>query len=157
MGYLDNNGLSYLWGKIKAYVDNHSGGSSSHVGMIIQSTTLDTMAKVIAVYGGTKWIRHSGYFLYGASSGVVANSAAADGGEATHTLTVDEMPSHGHRVFSYYEYTAGQWDGLVYQGMYNEYRDHGMGWANFIENTGGGAAHNNMPPYKNVYIWERTA
>ena len=54
MGYLDNNGLSYLWGKIKAYVDSRSGGSSSHVGMIIQSTTLDTMAKVIAVYGGTK-------------------------------------------------------------------------------------------------------
>ena len=88
---------------------------------------------------------------------MTANSAAADGGEATHTLTVDEMPSHGHRVFSYYEYTAGQWDGLVYQSMFNEYRDHGMGWANFIENTGGGAAHNNTPPYKKVYIWERTA
>ena len=94
MAYLDNNGLSYLWGKIKAYVDSHSGGPSSHVGMIIQSTTLDTMAKVIAVYGGTKWIWHSGYFLYGASSGVVANSAAADGGEATHTLTVDEITRH---------------------------------------------------------------
>lgn len=29
--------------------------SRSHVGMIIQSTTLDTMQKVIDVYGGTEW------------------------------------------------------------------------------------------------------
>ena len=252
MGYLDNNGLSYLWGKIKAYVDSHSteGGDAvsvssvtytqsvvvdsglngsvtftlpdavasgyicaivercwpvatwdgadagiatidfqgssilvnvasktpqqyqvrirviyktiehhdtSHVGMIIQSTTLDTMAKVIAVYGGTTWIRHSGYFLYGATSGVTANHAAADGGEATHTLTEAEMPSHGHSVFSMYEYSGGQWDGLIYQSMLNDYRFHGLGNANFIGNTGGNQPHNNMPPYKNVYIWERTA
>ena len=131
--------------------------NTSHVGQIIMSTTLDTMAKVISVYGGTTWIQHSGYFLYGATSGVTANHAVADGGEAYHTLTINEMPSHGHRVFSYYAYNAGQWDGLIYQSMYNEYRDRANGGANFIENTGGGAAHNNMPPFKQVYIWERTA
>ena len=29
--------------------------SVSHIGMIIQSTTLDTEAKVKAIYGGTSW------------------------------------------------------------------------------------------------------
>lgn len=36
--------------------------SLSHVGMIIQSTTLDTMQKVIAVYGGTEWQQHEGEY-----------------------------------------------------------------------------------------------
>lgn len=29
MKYLDSNGLRYLWGKIKAYVDSHSGGGAA--------------------------------------------------------------------------------------------------------------------------------
>ena len=37
-------------------MDSHSGGGqASHVGMIIHSTTLNTMAKVIAEYGGEKF------------------------------------------------------------------------------------------------------
>lgn len=29
MKYLDSNGLRYLWGKIKTYVDSHSGGGAA--------------------------------------------------------------------------------------------------------------------------------
>ena len=65
----------------------------SHVGMIVQSTTLDTEAKVIAIYGGTSWSKIEGRFLLGASSSYAINST---GGEATHTLTISEMPSHNH-------------------------------------------------------------
>ena len=32
----------------------------SHVGMIVQTTTLDTEAKVIAIYGGTSWSKIEG-------------------------------------------------------------------------------------------------
>ena len=70
--------------------------NTSHIGMIIMSTTLNTMAKVISVYGGTTWIRHDGYMLRGASSGVTSNSASSDGGAETVTLTVNEMPPHTH-------------------------------------------------------------
>jgi len=67
------------------------------IGTIIETTVCDTEAKVIETYGGTTWIQHSGYVLRGASSGVVANSATKTGGEDTHTLTIDEMPSHTHK------------------------------------------------------------
>lgn len=136
--------LATLIGKINAYID-----SRSHVGMIIHSTTLNTMAKVIAQYGGTTWIRHNGYMLYGATSNVVANSAVKSGGESTHTLTVDEMPSHTHTSNATYNYygSGGSVGSLMLWGD-------GSATVGY---TGGGAAHNNMPPYKNVYIWERTA
>ena len=111
------------------------------------------MAKVIAIYGGTTWIQHSGYFLYGATSNVAANNAASDGGEAVHTLTVDEMPSHTHKI----RYTGGNANG-IYGGMPGTSVDATPGYNDFIvAYEGGGQAHNNMPPYKNVYIWERTA
>ena len=143
--------LATLIGKVQAYIN-----SRSYVGMVIHSTTLDTMAKVIAQYGGTTWIKHRGYFLYGASSNVVANSAKATGGESTHTLTVNEMPSHNHAVSSGWADLTGT-DRIVYSAKNGGYNDYGLGNVPFIQSTGGGAAHNNMPPYKNVYIWERTA
>lgn len=124
-----------------------------YVGMVIHSTTLSTEAKVIAEYGGKHWIQHTGYFLYGDNAGVSANNAVTDGGEANHTLTVEEMPSHRHNVSSGWGDAAGI-DRLVYSAKNGSYQDYGVGAVNFIENTGGGQPHNNMPPYKKVYIWE---
>lgn len=79
--------------------------------------------------------------------------AGSTGGEASHTLTLYEMPSHGH----------GQRVGCVTGGTksinadYTEYSTTGsVVWQGAdTYNTGGGAAHNNMPPYLAVYVWER--
>lgn len=121
-----------------------------HVGMIIHSTTLNTEAKVIAEYGGEHWIQHTGYFLYGDNAGVSANNAVADGGEPSHTLTVEEMPSHTHKV----RYTGGNANGNN-GGMPGTSVDATPGYNDLIiANEGGGQPHNNMPPYKKVYIWE---
>ena len=134
----------------------------SHVGMIVQSTTLNTEAKVIAIYGGTSWTKIEGRFLLGTSSSYAVN---ATGGEATHKLTTPEMPSHNHA------FTSGGHAMCIYtnadpanQHSWGYVAGQNTGWyinANKnvadITYNGGNAAHNNMPPYKAVYIWERTA
>ena len=127
---------------------------ASYVGMIIHSTTLETEDQVIARYGGSSWIRHEGYFLRGAASGVTPDNAAADGGEATHTLTVNEMPSHTHALYMEYGTMVTSYDYPPISN-YNQLGPYGP-YSSRVDNTGGGQAHNNMPPFKNVYIWERT-
>ena len=178
-------------------LENGGTGITSHIGMIIMSTTLDTMAKVVSEYGGTTWIRHENYFLLGVPTGstVTPNSALKDGGEETHQLTVAEMPSHTHtqnshnhtqnahthvqnehtHQFSFYKPgAANNGSGNVYTPVYEQaglgnYSTTGATATNqnatatnnattaTNQNTGGDGAHNNMPPYKYVYIWERTA
>lgn len=127
----------------------------SHIGMVIMSTTLATHDQVVAQYGGTTWIQHSGYFLYGASTNVVANSAAATGGEASHTLTVNEIPSHYHPMTEYYANSADIYGAA--SGALATISSVPQTMSTNTDSIGGGLAHNNMPPYKNVYIWERTA
>lgn len=121
----------------------------SYVGMVIHSTTLDTEAKVIAQYGGTAWAAIEGMFLLGSSP---AHTVGSTGGEETHTLTIDEIPPHSH------SFNAGAT--CFADGGTNDVSQ-GAGSRSYqylaIGNTGGGQAHNNMPPYKVVYIWERTA
>ncbi len=130
--------------------------------MIIQTTTLDTEAKVKAIYGGTKWTKIEGSFLLGASSSYKINTT---GGEATHTLTINEIPSHNH-AFSNGGHSLNIGCNSGHLGLPKEagfVMAQDNAFSNTTKNTcsisasGGGKAHNNMPPYKAVYIWERTA
>lgn len=80
--------------------------------------------------------------------------AGDTGGEATHKLTVSEMPSHTHAASeAFYSHS--------YSG--SSTAANRTTWASEVgssistKSTGGSAAHNNMPPYRVVYAWERTA
>lgn len=120
-------------------------------GSIYQSTASTSPA---TLFGGT-WSQIKDQFLVGAGN---SYTSQATGGEAAHTLTVDEIPSHSH-VFSHGVYnnastfTSQQYNYPVYvQG------DTASNWSlPFADSTGGGAAHNNLPPYYAVYMWVRTA
>lgn len=104
------------------------------------------------LFGGT-WEQIQGKFLFGMDSSYPAGST---GGEITHKLTIDEMPEHGHTI--YYPNAGGPY-GNANIG-YPEDSGTNMTWCAEMcktASTGGGAAHNNMPPYLSVYIWKRTA
>lgn len=65
---------------------------------------------------------------------------ASIGGEATHTLTVNEMPAHTHGLTANGDnFTGG--GGISSLQPYNPTGDQ------LTTSTGGGQAHNNIPPY----------
>lgn len=99
-----------------------------------------------SLFGGT-WVRLKDKFLLAA--GDVYN-AGDTGGEATHTLTVDEIPSHHHGLK---RVTSAVSSGSNFARIAST----GTADDNIITDTGGGQAHNNMPPYIVVYMWQRTA
>ena len=133
----------------------------SYVGMIIHSTTLDTEAKVIAQYGGTSWIQHSGYFLRGAASGVTANSATTTGGSdnavvVKHTHT-QEAHSHAPQSASHFVvYGAPTTQIISTSGQGLDLQPRTSSVAPTINETGVDGTGKNIPAYKSVYIWERT-
>lgn len=106
------------------------------------------------LWGGT-WVRQpEGLTLVSAGGNYSLNST---GGEATHTLTVAEMPSHQHQMVNGntggYDYSAWTKSSVVL---------HDAGAIGYAGNAntsyvGGNAAHNNMMPYKAAYCWLRTA
>ena len=78
--------------------------------------------------------------------------AGSTGGEATHTLTKNEMPNHRHSIwFPNYGGEQSAEIGYPEAGSKNTY----YAEASKTADAGGGAAHNNMPPYLAVYVWER--
>lgn len=178
---LNNNSIKNLKNQIDAANEKIDTLNSSlarlyPVGSIYLSTNSTNPATFI---GGT-WEQIKGRFLVGVgsveanttsywgdvSAGSVNCPAGEKGGEARHTLTVNEMPSHSHNIVMF----ASE-DGLsgktlrdaqrgkplaARQGEISELSS-GMNLEQHIVVTGGGAAHNNMPPYLAVYMWKRTA
>jgi hypothetical protein len=82
------------------------------------------------------------------------NTLGQTGGTKTHTLTVNEIPSHSHTtVVNLYNPDTSNNTPAVSNNANNS------GTFDPITDgaTGGGQAHNNLQPYIVVYMWKRTA
>lgn len=123
------------------------------------------------LFGGT-WEQIEDTFLLAAGTTYSAGSA---GGEATHTLTTDEIPAHTHgsktltgTMNPLAWATSASESGIVSgtQLHIDRVGSSGSNWGDRQytinathehDSVGGGQAHNNMPPYLAVYVWKRTA
>ena len=108
--------------------------------------------------------------------------AGETGGEFVHQLTVGELPSHGHSASTNTANLTGNansiginYDEVSVSGIISKNRGNDYGGTNndhnktgflinashshtvTINSTGSNQAHNNLPPYLAIYIWERTA
>lgn len=118
------------------------------VGSIYMSVNAADPSKL---FSGTAWEKLEGRFLLGSSS-TYANGAT--GGEATHALTIDEMPEHRHSIA--FPNAGGPYgDANI---SYPESSGTEKTWLAEMcktQSAGGSAAHNNMPPYLVVNMWKR--
>ena len=116
-----------------------------------------------SLFGGT-WEQLKDRFLLGAGS---AYAAGSTGGEAAHTLSINEIPSHAGHLYGNAGGVNGKGDAKgawLYEININSSLTTSYGW-NYKNNEyypvnrslGGGAAHNNMPPYLAVYMWKRVS
>ena len=110
-------------------------------------------------FGGT-WVAFgTGRTLIGVDTNQTEfNSVEKTGGTKTHTLTVDEMPSHAHFGLRWYAYAISLDSG----GGSVTMNSSGSGKESTSQHivtgeTGGNQPHNNLQPYITVYFWKRTA
>lgn len=94
------------------------------------------------LFGGT-WLELTGVFPY-------FNHGTETGGSNTHTLTVDEMPSHKHGILTAWGANGGSERIDLIHHINN-------GTKELMNEAGGDQPHNNMPAYQSFYAWRRTA
>lgn len=111
--------------------------------------TSDTAFDPNVSWGGTWVLETEGQVHVSAGTNYIVGST---GGEATHTLTINEMPSHSHSYTKYSGSGVQGASGTSYWVVGNP-TDASLS----TSTTGGGQAHNNMQPYIVVNRWHRTA
>lgn len=141
---IDTDALNLL-GDLKSGVDIVNIFDTIYpVGSIYMSTA---SANPSTLFPNTTWsVFGEGKVLVGYDENDSDFSAGTTGGSKTHTLTIDEMPSHSHSMLGGgFDQTLGAEPG--------DNRDTNLGQTG---TTGGGQAHNNLQPYVTVYMWTRT-
>lgn len=168
MKLLDMNGLAYFWDRLQLALSQ----KADLINGKVPAAQLPSFAGIIALWSGSASNIPEGWFLcdgnnntpdlrdrfiVGAGS---AYAAGATGGEATHVLSVDEMPGHTHRnkcsnsaysLDSTFQDPTDRVAGLGRSGASttNIYKQESLatGYMAPSESIGGNLAHENRPPY----------
>lgn len=104
------------------------------------------------IFGFGEWTKIEGKFLLGAS---VEYPLGSIGGEQTHTLTIEEIPSHSH---SFNRHQLWRNETVPESGESDGYGVSNKTLTVYSDNTsivGNNQPHNNMPPYIAIFIWQR--
>ena len=166
---VNNTGLSEFAVKIKESVPQFGESSSGQVSKSLIDLfypvgsyyeTSNTSFNPNTAWGGT-WVEDSSGKVTAAYQSGDTNfgTVGQTGGEKTHKLITDEMPSHSHDIFAYASDPVGTPTQAENSRMTVLDRDHGwnMGSQGNIIATGGDQPHNNLQPYIVVKRWHRTA
>ena len=193
VSYVDNSNLKAT--NVQAAIDGTCTKFSNDL-VTLQTTIINKIYPVGSIYisynstnpssflGGTWEAFGKGQTLVGVdTSQTEFDTVGKTGGEKTHTLTVDEMPSHTHiqdshthsitTMLGYYDRNdvGGSWTSFGQRfiitgqgfssGVYIEQSNILTSYVNASttatnQNTGGSKAHNNLQPYITVYMWKRT-
>lgn len=102
------------------------------------------------LFGIGEWERIEDCFLLAAGN---TYAPGTTGGEAEHTLTTDELPSHTHNFTHAVVSTDSSGNHIVSNSTI--LRNYSATTLNATESTGNEQPHNNMPPYLAVYMWKR--
>lgn len=104
-------------------------------------------------YGGT-WKQITNRFLYASGTYTVGS----EGGEVNHKLTESEIPAHAHEVANGTggsNYVRSWCAGSYYNSANQTSNERNDFYTLGTNNTGGSQPHNNMPPYRVVYMFRR--
>ena len=160
-------GGSVAWGSITGTLSDQTDLQNALNGKLSSSALLDLVYPIGSIYmsvnnvspasfiGGTWATFAAGRVLVGVdTSDTDFDTVEETGGEKTHTLIVNEMPSHKHDIYSYAGNTVQgtEWSVRPYQNR-EEFQILGTA----CKNTGGSQPHNNLQPYITCYMWKRTA
>ena len=101
---------------------------------------------------------HNSYWGTVTPAEVNPEYAGEMGGEAWHTLTVNELPAHTHTA-TVYGISSGNYTANAARLVYKDntttgWISEGLSWVN---STGDNQPHSNMPPYFAVYMWKRVS
>lgn len=160
----NNQNLEDYLSSMKSSLQNSINGKASKldvypVGTYYYSSSSTSPA---SLFGGS-WTAIVDAFIFGSGK----NYKAGDkGGELVHTLKLSEIPSHRHNMSNadsdvrafVMGGSSGETDaGFVGGGSGTLWYGIQKRRIQFTDSTGGGNAHNNMPPFITANIWRRTA